>query len=61
MSPTNMHMIRFEDLLLWPNTLLSMTLRFTRNICRNDTKAETLMLGEKKGAGDTGALKKSKT
>lgn len=55
-----MNMIRFEDL-LWPNTLLSMTLWFTRNICRNKTKAESLMLEEKKGAGNTGALKKSKT
>ena len=60
MSPMNMNMIRFEDL-LWPNTLLSMTLWFTRNICRNKTKAESLMLEEKKGAGNTGALKKSKT
>lgn len=52
MSPgPNMHMIRFEDLLLRPNTLLSMTLRFTRNICRNDTKADTYV-GGKKGAGD---------
>lgn len=48
MSPMNMNMIRFEDLLLWPNTLLSMTLWFTRNICRNKTKAESLMLEEKK-------------